>query len=464
MAIVLKGGYVVTSKETVKKDIKINGEIIEAIGNNLDKEEDTVIDISGSYILPGGIDAHTHFDLELPNFKTSDNFQSGTKAAIAGGTTTIIDFVNCHRGQKLCDELKVYQEKVKDGCYCDYSFHMTLCEWNEKVESEIEYIKSKGITSFKMYMVYKDTLQVNDEEIKKALLKAKELDTLLLFHCEDGDEIEKNINRFRDEGKLEIKYHELSRNEIVEVKAVKRLIKIAKEVDYPVFIVHLSSKLALDEIVKAKKSGVKIFVETCPHYLLLDKSKYENLGSDGFEAAKYVMSPPLRNKVDNEALWGGIRLGEIQTLSTDHCSFNYKDKKFYGYGDFSKIPNGIPSVENRMELIYTYGVKEKKISLNKMVEVTSTNPAKIFGLYPIKGEIAVGSHGDLLVIKDRKSQEITQKHNIQEVDYTPYEGYKSNWDLEMVFLRGNKIIDKGEFLENKPLGKYMERRSFEFER
>lgn len=454
MAKVLKGAYIVTSKDTYKSDLRIEDEVIESIGLSLEKEGDEIIDLTGSYILPGGIDVHTHFDL---GSKTSDDFESGTKAAIAGGTTTIIDFVDCHRGEKLSEALEVYKKKTENKCYCDYGFHMTLCEWNKDVEKEMEDMVSLGITSFKMYMAYAN-LQVNEEEIRNALRKAKKLGALISFHCENGDKIVENINNLIANGNLQMKYHAISRPAEVELEAVETLIKIAQEVDYPVYIVHLSSKLALEAVKEARKKGIKIFLETCPHYLLLDKDKYELQGDDGFEAAIFIMSPPLREKEDNKALWKAINDGDIDTIATDHCSFNYGYKKDLGKGDFSKVPNGIPGVEHRIQLMYSSGVCENLISLNKMVELTSTKPAKIFGLYPLKGEIAVGSHADLIVINEGNDEVIKAINCIQKVDYTPYEGFKSKANIKMIFLRGNKVVDLKIINEEKLIGKFLKRK------
>lgn len=463
MGTVLKGAYIVTGKEIIKGDLKINGEKIESIGISLEKKGDKVIDLSGSYILPGGIDAHTHFDLELPNIKTSDDFLSGTKAALAGGTTTIIDFVNCHRGEKLGEALDVYNKKAEGKSYVDYGFHMTLCNFNKDIEKEMEIMLSKGITSFKMYMAYKDTLQVDEEEIEKALRKAKELGAIISFHCEAGDEVLKNINKLLKDNKKDVKYHAISRKAEVELDAVNALIKIATKIDYPIYIVHLSSKLALEAVREARKKGVKIFVETCPHYLLLDDSYYEK-NKEALEGAKYVMSPPLRGRDDNKALWDGLKRGDIDTISTDHCSFNFKDKKRGAEIDFSKIPNGIPSVEHRMELMFTYGVEDKKISLIEMVNLTSTNPAKIFGLYPKKGEIMVGSDADLVEIEPNHKDFIRHGDSIQKVDYTPYEGFKSSGRIKRVFLRGKELVKDGEFIVKEPTGQYISRKKCGYER
>lgn len=465
MGIVLKGANIVRSTETIKADIRIENERIQDIGFDLEKENDFVIDVSGCYILPGAIDAHTHLDLELPNIRTTDNFISGTRAAIAGGTTTIIDFVNCHRGEKLNDALDIYKEKVKEGCYCDYGFHMTLCEFNDSVEAEMETMAGEGIISFKMYMAYKDTLQVDEEQIIRAVKKAKELGALVSFHCENGDKIVENIESLIKDGKTDIKYHETSRDSKVELEAVKTVIEVSKKVDYPVFIVHLSSKLALEEVKKAREEGIQVFVETCPHYLLLDKSYYELSGDSNLEGAKYVMSPPLRDKEDNLALWKAIKENDIDTIATDHCSFNYSDKRENAKINFSKIPNGVPSIEQRLQLIFSHGVCKNLITINDMVRVLSTNPAKIFGLYPEKGEIFLNSKADLVVIKEKDCGVIKKAEGTyEEVDYTPYEGFSKNAEILHVFLSGNQVAYNGVVLEKEPTGKYVNRKQWKYER
>lgn len=461
MGKVFKGANIVTSKDIFRSDIRIEGEVIEAIGLNLEKDGDEIIDLTGCNIIPGGIDAHTHFDMDSPNISTSDDFDSGTKAAIAGGTTTIIDFVNCHRGEGLNDSLDIYVKKTENKCYSDYGFHMTLCEWNDNIAKEMEEMVNKGITSFKMYMAYKG-LQVNEEEIKSALKKAKELGAIILFHCESGDRITENIKRLQEVNNLGMKYHPISRPAEVELESVKTLIKISSEVDYSVYIVHLSSKLSLDAVREARKRGTRIFVETCPHYLLLNKEMYELKGDDNSEGAKYVMSPPLRDKEDNQELWKAAANGDIDIISTDHCSYNYKDKKVLGQGDFSKTPNGIPSVEHRIQLLYTNGVLKGIISLNKLVELTSTNPAKVFGLYPLKGEIAVGSHADFVVLGEDKKETIKAENSIQKVDYTPYEGFENKANIKMVYLRGSRVFDNGILSQNNPVGKYLIRKKWNY--
>lgn len=462
MGKVLKGGIIVTSKAIYKSDIRLEGEIISHIGENIQLEDDEIIDVEGCYLLPGGIDVHTHFDLDVGSTRTADDFESGTKGALVGGTTTIIDFVNHKRGSSFTESLEYYRKISNNKCFTDYSFHMSISEWNLNLENEIEFMVKEGITSFKLYMAYKDILQVEDYVIEKVLLKAKKLGVLLSFHCEDGDIICENIKNLLKEGKREPIYHEKSRDDEVELSAIKRLIDIGDKIDYPIYIVHLSSKKSLEEVRKRRNSGSKIIVETCPQYLLLDKEKYKGTLEDDFEGGKYILSPPLRNKEDNLELWNGLNNNEIQVLATDHCSFNYKGQKDIGKDDFSKVPNGIPGVQHRIILAYSYGVLENKISLNKLVEICSENPAKIFGLYPKKGVITKGSYGDIVVIDPNCNEIITWEKQLQNVDYTPYEGFKKSIYIKNVFLRGVEVVRDEKLIKREALGIYLKRDRFQW--
>lgn len=460
MAKVLKGGTIVTSKETYKADIRIDGEKIVAIGKVVELPGDEVISVKGYNLLPGGIDGHTHFDLDVGTTVTADDFKTGTKAALVGGTTTIIDFVNHVKGKTLHECLDIYKEKTQDTCFCDYGLHMSISEWNDDISKEMETIVNKeGIPSFKMYMAYKDVLQVEDATIYKALERAKELNAVALFHCENGDLICEKVNGLKKEGKLKPVYHPISRPNLVEREAIGRLISIGQLVDYPVFVVHLSTEEGLDEIRHRRSEGAKVLIETCPQYLLLNDSLYGSESDDSFEGAKYVISPPLRKDKDRESLWNGLKNGEIQIVSTDHCSFNFHGQKDIGKDDFSKIPNGGPGVEHRMVLLYTNGVLRNKISLNKFVELTATNPAKVFGMYPRKGELAVGSDADIVVISENEEYTIRAKDQMQNVDYTPYEGFKSKVKIKNVFLRGNEVVRDGKFVENNLKGDYIKRKN-----
>jgi dihydropyrimidinase len=460
MGILLKGGKIITAVDSYYSDIRIEGEKIVSIGSNLEQPGDEIISVEGCCILPGGIDTHTHFDLDVGSTVTADDFESGTKAAIAGGTTTILDYGCQNRGSTLKSALDEQHRKSQGKCYCDYGFHMGITDWNDETSKEIEYMVKEGVTSFKMYMAYKKTMQVDDGAIYKALKRSKEAGGLITFHCENGDLIETFIEEAKRNGKTVPYYHPLSRPVEVENEAIERLIKIAEIAGVPVYVVHLSSKSGLMSILDAKKRGTEVYVETCPQYLMLNDSCYGEEDSTSFEGAKYVMSPPLRKEYDQEALWNGLAFGEIDTIGTDHCSFNFKGQKEIGINDFSKIPNGGPGVENRMGLIYTYGVLSGKLSINEMVAVTSTNAAKIFGLFPQKGTIAVGSDADLVVWDPNYSSTISAEKQIQNVDYNPYEGFKQQGRALHVLLRGNKVVFDAEVIEKVPGGKYLYRKPF----
>lgn len=454
MGLILQGGTIVTDVKSYKADVRIENEKIAEIGADLFKEGDEIVPINGCYLVPGGIDTHTHFDLDVGTTITADNFETGTKAAIVGGTTTILDFATQSKGHTLSDGLREWHDKSRGRCYSDYGFHMAITDWNDTTSKEMEDMINEGVTSFKMYMAYKDTLQVDDGIIFKALKRAKELGVLIGFHCENGDIISELINECKKNNQLSPKYHQLSRPSDLEVEATYRLMKIAKAANAPVYVVHLSSKDALEEVKKARLDGVKVYTETCPQYLLLDDKLYD---LDGFESAKYVMSPPLRKKADNDALWKALEEGDIDAIGTDHCSFNYKGQKDIGINDFSKIPNGGPGVEHRMGLLYTYGVKEGKISMNKFVELTSTKAAKLFGMYPQKGSIEVGSDADIVVIDPEMKNIISAENQTQNTDYTPYEGYEVDCQFRHVFLRGIEVIKEGKLTVEHPTGKYIVR-------
>lgn len=455
MGTLLKGGNIVTATENIKADLRIeNGKIV-AMGYDIDKIGDTIIDVSSCHILPGGIDTHTHFDLDVGSTITADNFETGTKAAIAGGTTTILDFATQNKGETLKEALKNWHDKSKK-CYCDYGFHMAITDWNENVSLEMEDMLKEGITSYKLYMAYKNILQVDDGIIFRALKRSKELGVLIGFHCENGDIIDELIKEARINGNKTPKYHPLCRPAEVEREATFRVIQLALLADAPVNIVHLSSKEALDCVLEARKRGIKVYAETCPQYLLLNSSVYEK---DNFEAAKYVISPPLREVKDNIALWDALRFNEIDTIGTDHCSFNFKGQKEIGRDDFSKIPNGAPGVEHRMALMYTYGVLSGKITMNQMVALTSTNAAKIFGLYPQKGSLSIGSDADIMVWDFNKSKVISAKTHFQNVDYTAFEGYEVKGEIVHGFLRGNEVICNGNFTSDDAIGKYVFRQN-----
>ena len=456
MSLILKGGKIVSDKITYFSDIKVDSGKIVEIGENLESKDCEIVDVSGSYIIPGGIDTHTHFDLDTGTTITADDFISGTKAAIAGGTTTILDFATQSKGKSLKAGLEEWHHKARNKAYCDYGFHMAITDWSDSVCDEMDEMIKQGVSSFKLYMAYKGTLQVDDSIIYKALEKSKNIGAIIGFHCENGDLVCELVDKNLKENHISPQYHAASRPPMLEAEATSRLMKIAEITKSKVCVVHLSCKESLDEVLKAKERGVDVVVETCPQYLLLNEDKYK---LEGFEGAKYVMSPPLRNVKNNDILWKALEQNQIDTIGTDHCSFNYKKQKELGIDDFSKIPNGAPGVEHRVGLLYTYGVSTNKISINRMVELLSTNPAKIYGLYPQKGTIEVGSDADLVVLNPNKTKVIKAENQVQNVDYTPYENYRLNCEIERVYLRGKEVSRNGKIIDNFPTGKYLKRSS-----
>ncbi len=459
MGTVLRGGTVVTADREYLADVRIEGSTVSAVGHDLIQTGDNVIAADGCYLLPGGIDPHTHFDLDAGSTRTADDFASGTQAAIAGGTTTIIDYATQPRGETLRAALNEWQAKAAGKSYADYGFHMGITDYNPSVAGEMAQMVDAGVTSFKMYLAYK-SLKVDDKTVFRALRRSREIGALIGFHCENGDAIDMLVQEALEAGKTSPRYHALTRPAIAEAEATNRVIALAEMAGAPVFIVHLSCREALEAVLRAKARGVAVYTETCPQYLLLDESCY---AADGFEAAKYVMSPPLRTLADQAALWNGLSAGFFDCLATDHCSFNYHGQKELGRQDFSKIPNGGPGVEHRLALIYTYGVLTGKITLQQMVALTSTNAARLFGLFPKKGTIAPGSDADIVVWNPDASAVITAAAQTQRVDYTPYEGWRQRGRAEYVFLRGREVA-KGGTIRQEALGEYLSRKPFPIRR
>lgn len=452
MKTLIKGGIIVTSENSYISDILIEDEKIVQINENIQVRTDEVIDASNNLIFPGFIDCHTHFDMDTGTTVTADNFYTGTRAAIIGGTTTILDFATQSKGETLEEALGNWHKKANGQCSCDYGFHMAITDLNENIENEINGMASEGITSFKLYMAY-DALRVNDGEIYEVLKCVGKVGGIVGVHCENGDLVNELIKEQRDRGNITTKAHPISRPDDVEAEAVARYLCIASLANVPVNIVHLSTKKGFEEVERARLKGQKVYVETCPQYLLLEDSKYD---LEEFEGAKYVISPPLRKSIDKKCLWDGLKRNEINTIGTDHCSFNFKGQKELGKGDFSKIPNGMPGVETRPALIYTFGVREGRITKEQMVATLSENISKLFGMYPKKGCLKVGSDADIVIWNTEYESVITAEHQIQNVDYTPYQGMKIKGRAEHVFLRGQHVVKDGQIsLEKK--GKYVVR-------
>ncbi|MGM0240012.1 dihydropyrimidinase [Enterococcus sp. AZ103] len=454
MSIVIKGGTVVSSHGRRQLDIRINGEKITELGNGLsiaDGEE--VVDATGCFIFPGFIDGHTHLELNNGMTDTSDDFTTGSIAAVAKGTTTVIDMATPEHGGTL-DECLVTWNKMAEGkSSADFNYHMSVIEWNENIAKEIPKMVKKGVTTFKMYMAY-DNLRTNDAELYEAMKIIKSVGGMLGVHCENGDVINQLQAEYLKAGKTGPENHPLTRPNQLEAEAVNRYLTIAKQANLAVNIVHLSTKEALEVVKRARAEGQEVYVETCPQYLLLDDEAY---GLPNFEGAKYVCSPPLRKKADQEALWQGIIDGEVNTISTDHCDFNFKDQKIIGKDDFTKIPGGMPGVESRPELVYTAGVAAGKITPERFVELLSENIAKQFDLYPQKGIIQVDSDADIVIWDPEATGVISAKTQLQHCDYTPFEGFQTKGKARSVYLRGNKVAENGEIISTKQ-GKFIFRK------
>ena len=458
MGIVLSGGTIVTAVDTYQADVRLEGEKIVALGHNIKQPDDQVIKVEGCLIFPGGIDPHTHFDLPMGTFSTSDDFLSGSKAAVLGGTTTILDFATQFKGETLKEGLANWHAKADGRCYVDFGFHMAITDWNDQVAQEMtDLVHLEGVPSFKLYMAYKNILQVDDGALLQALHQAGECGALVCVHCENGDVIDYLVKEARGQGKTAPYFHPLTRPPEAEEEATHRVITLAQMADAPLYIVHLTCRGALQAVVDAKLKGLEVYAETCPQYLLLNDRYYR---SEGFNGAKYVISPPLRPANHQKGLWSGLQTGVIDTVATDHCAFNFKGQKDLGLNDFSKIPSGAPGVETRMGLLYTYGVMTGKLTMNEFVALTSTNAAKLFGLFPRKGTIAPGSDADLVVWDPRVSSTITVETLHQQVDYTPYEGFNQLGQATQVFLRGQQVVKDGRLQVTKPTGIYCSRKPF----
>jgi len=457
MATILIGGTVITADDSYQADVRIEGEKIVAIGQYVPKAEDITIDVTGCFLFPGGIDPHTHFDLPVGVTTTADDFSSGTKAAAVGGTTTVIDFATQNKGESLEQALKNWHEKADGKCYVDYGFHLAISDLNQNVLEEMTTLNQHtGVASIKLYMAYKNILQVDDSNLLQVLKLAEKVGLLVCVHCENGDVIDVLVKEAREEGNSEPKYHALTRPVSVEKEATARAIFLAEIANAPLYVVHVSSKAALQTIEEGQSRGLPIYGETCPQYLLLDESYYD---AKDFSAAKYVMSPPLRSVDNQAALWTGLGNGSLATVGSDHCSFNLLDQKDLGDKDFSKIPNGGPGVENRFGLLYTHGVATGKISLNQFVAITSTNAAKLFGLFPRKGTIGVGSDADIVVWDPTLQSTISASTQTQNVDYNLYEGMQQIGKPRYVFLRGKNIVTNGILHDDVPVGCYLKRKS-----
>ena len=457
MTVLIKNGRIVTATDDYHADIFIGGDTVSLIGRNLEIDADHVIDAAGKLVIPGGVDPHTHMEMPFGGTTTSDTFETGTRAAAFGGTTTIVDFAIQTKGTSTLDALDAWHGKAAGCTAIDYGFHMVITDMPEERLPEMRRLSDEGVTSYKLFMAYPGVLLSDDGTIFRAMRKAGEDGTIVCMHAENGIVIDELVKIALSEGHIEPKYHALTRPTRLEAEGAHRALAIAEVAQAPVYLVHLSCFDALEQLRMAQARGVMAHAETCPQYLLLDVDCYDQPGFDG---AKYVLMPPLREKWNQDELWGGLRTSALDVISTDHCPFCIRDQKEIGRDDFSQIPNGGPGVENRMSLIYHRGVNHGNISLNRFVELTSTSPAKIFGLFPKKGTIAVGSDADI-VIFDPDREETISLHNAHthhmNVDYNAYEGTKVRGFTETVLSRGRVIIDKGNYLGKPGDGAFIKR-------
>jgi len=458
MKILIENGNIVGSTDNYTADIYIQDGKIQTIGKNLNKSyfADKKIDATGLYVFPAGIDPHTHLEMPWRNIQSSDDFETGSIAALCGGTTTIIDYAIQEKGQGLQEGFNKWLDKAKKSVI-DYSFHMTVSDFNDKAKEDIPELIKSGVTSFKALMAYKGTLMLEDRDLFELLIRTKKYGGLVAVHTENGDVIDYLIKDAIKNGNLSAKYHPLTRPPIVEGEAAGRVIDLAKLANAPLYIVHMTAKDSLDKVKNAILRNQMVYAETCIQYLVLDDSVYQK---DGFESAKYVMSPPIRSKEHQEELWKGIQLGLIKVVATDHCPFNFIGDKEIGKDNFSNIPNGAPGIENRISLLYHYGVNTGKITLNKFVDLISTSAAKIFGMFPQKGCIAIGSDADIVLFDPNQEQIISSKTQHQRVDYNMYEGFKLKGSVKTVIMGGKIAFEDGKLNIEKASGKFIPRKTF----
>lgn len=453
--ILIRDGLIVSDGYQYKGNILIKGETIAFVDKKIVSAADEVIDASGCMVFPGGIDPHVHMKLRTANGLSSDDFVSGTRAALAGGTTTVIDFVTPRRGESLLTALTARKASAKKSL-CDYGMHMSVTAWNDQTFSELDACcRQEGIQSVKAYLAYKETIGLEDDEFLALLDAAHKLNFLTMVHAESGNMVAFLQDKLLAEGNHSASFHPQSRPAEAESDAINRALIMAHLAGVPLYIVHVSTRLGLDAIIQAQQRGQNVIAETCPQYLLLDDSCYnKKIG----EAAIYVMSPPLRKRVDQKALWAAMEKGVIETVSSDHCPFNVADKWEFAFKDFTRIPNGVGGVEYRIPLLYTYGVRTGRISLTQFVDLVSTHPAEIFGLYPRKGTLSVGSDADIVVWDPKIECIISAGKQWQQSDNTVYQGLKLNGGPRIVFSRGTVVFKDGKVTAKEGHGRFLVRK------
>lgn len=453
--LMIKNGTVVTACDTYKADIGVKDGLIVEISSVIEGESKKVIDAEGKYVCPGAIDIHSHIDSMLHGTRTKDDWYDATVSAAFGGVTSVVDYCMQNPGQPIRQILDEWYERAQDKAIIDYSFSPVIADRNEEIYKEIPQIINDGFTNLKVFMTY--NWRVDDYELLKILDTTAQNGGLLMVHAENDLAIDYLADKLLTEGRTAPKYHVVSRPPIAEEEATGRVINLAKMIDAPVFIVHMSCKGAVNQLVKAKASGQKVYGETCPHFLLLDKSKYD---LPGFEPAKWVITPPLRETGDQEALWHALELGAISTVGSDHCAFPIEDKERIGGEKFTKIPHGTPGIETRVPLVFSEGVTKKRITVNKFVEIVSTNPAKVAGIYPRKGTLAINYDADIMIIDPDKKVKITNNILHSKTGFTPYEGWEVQGYPVYTISKGKIVVANDELFAVKGQGSLIKRDVF----
>ncbi|MFN8222706.1 MAG: dihydropyrimidinase [Gaiellales bacterium] len=458
MSVLIRGGRVVTATDSFVGDVLVEGERVVKLGTSLSAEADTVIDATGKLLLPGAIDPHTHLDMPFGGTTTIDDVTSGQTAAAFGGTTCHVDFVIQTPGDTFANALTGWHAKRDGKAIIDNGFHMAVTDLKDGGSlEELAGLPEQGVTSYKLFMAYKGALMVDDETLFRTMQVAKETGALVMVHAENGDAIDVLVKEALAAGNTAPVYHALTRPPELEGEATNRAIQLARIAGAPLYVVHVSCREAVDPIAKARRAGWQVWGETCTQYFFVDQAFLER---PDFEGAKYVYTPPPRPKVNQDVLWDAVRTDVLSAISTDHCAFLWDGQKSMGRDDFSKIPNGGPGLENRVHMIHEFGVRTGRITLNRMVELLCTNPAKLFGLYPRKGTIAPGSDADIVIFDPERKKTITAADQHSKSDYNLFEGTEVTGDIETVLIRGTVVVDGGKLVVEPGFGQYVKRAKF----